>query len=246
MIYYDPLTKTYVSTLLETARLTHGFTTRESGDGRNIENILSHLRINQVIFKKIITAEQIHSANVEIYSSGVGGQYEVLSETDAIVTDEENMVLIVRTADCLPILYADPEHGIIGISHNGWRGTLKRISERVIEAMESKGASRENIVVVMGPGINSCCYDIPEERYFDFMAELGEEYGAFPMRGGKRRLNLVKLNHSLLVRAGLKQEHIDFFPFCTSCYRERFFSYRRDYHQHRDKFGEMFSYIVLN
>lgn len=246
MMYYDELTRTYVSTLLETARLSHGFSTRESGDGRNVENLISFLRINHVIFKKIVLAEQIHSANVQVYAAGNNMEQETLSETDAIVTAQDKTVLVVRTADCIPVLYADRQRGIIGISHNGWRGTMKHISGRVLAAMEARGARREDIVAVLGPGINACCYDIPEERYFDFMGELGKDYGAFPVRGGKRRLNLFKLNYGLLLEAGIKPEHIDFFPFCTSCNRAKFFSYRRDYHKHREKFGEMFSYIVLD
>lgn len=246
MIYYNKLMKTYVSTLLETARLSHGFSTRDSGDGRNIENVLSFLRINQVIFKKIAVAEQIHSANVKVFTTENNLPYEVLGETDGIVTRDDKVVMSVRTADCIPILYADKDKNIIGVSHNGWRGTLKGISDRVLSSMVSQGANRENIVAVLGPGINTCCYDIPEERYYEFMGEFENDFGAFPLRGGKRHMNLLKLNVELLKKYGLKTEHIDFFPFCTSCNKERFFSYRRDYHKHREKFGEMFSYIVLN
>ena len=112
--------------------------------------------------------------------------------------------------------------------------------------MEKIGAQKKDIVAVLGPGINSCCYDVSEERYYDFMAEFEDDFGAFPVRMGKRHMNLLKLNFELLIKFGLNKKNIDFFPFCTMCNKGHFFSYRRDYHKQREKFGEMFSYIGLN
>lgn len=246
MIYLNALSNTFSSTKLEDVSLSAGFSTRELGDGRNSEIILSGLRINQIIFKKLIVAEQIHSTNIAYYESHDNQIIEVISETDGVITSEKGVVIAVRTADCIPVLYADIETGMIGVSHNGWRGTLKRISTRMIEKMTEKGAKKDNIVVVIGPGIGSCCYDVDDERYYSFMEEFEEDMGAFSMRGGRRHLNLTKMNYEIVKSSGIKAENIDFFPFCTVCNKQRFYSYRRDHKKHPEKFGEMFSYIVRN
>jgi len=245
MIYFNSLSNTYSSTKLESPSLSVGFTTRDVGDGRDIETILSFLRINQVIFKTLVVAQQIHSSNIAFYEGG-NGSVVFLPDTDGIVTLEKGTVIAVRTADCIPVLYCDQESGLIGVSHNGWRGTLKRISVHIIEKMVEKGAKKENITTVLGPGIGGCCYEIDENLYFEFMGEFEDEMGAFSMHGGKRHLNLAKMNFEILKKEGINPKNMDFFPFCTMCNKEKFFSFRRDHKKHPEKFGEMFSYIVRN
>ncbi|OGK62327.1 hypothetical protein A2446_00350 [Candidatus Roizmanbacteria bacterium RIFOXYC2_FULL_38_9] len=246
MIYFSPINKTYMSSKLDDISLSMGFTTKVIGDGRVIDNVLSYLRINQVIFKSLIVAEQIHSANVASFDSPMHREVELLPETDGIVTTEKGIAIAVRTADCIPIIYCDLKAGVIAASHNGWRGSLKNISSRVIDIMVERGASKENIVVAIGPGIGACCYDVQDERYYSFLEEFDNDFGAFSIRGGKRHLNLLKLNYEILKRIGIKTDNIDFFPFCTMCNKDLFFSYRRDYKKHPDRFGEMFSFIVRN
>lgn len=246
MIYLNSFNKTFVSNKLDDVSLSSGFTTRDAGDGRNIETVLSNLRINQIIFKKLVVAEQIHSSNVEYYESHDNQIVEIIPETDGVVTSEKGIVIAVRTADCVPILYADINTGLIAVSHNGWRGTLKKISAKIIDTMIGHGARLENIIAAIGPGIGMCCYDVDEERYYTFMEEFESDLGAFSMRGGRRHLNLTKINFEILKMAGLNAEHIDFFPFCTSCDKDKFYSYRRDHKKHPEKFGEMVSYIVRN
>lgn len=245
MIYFNSLSNTYSSTKMESTSLSIGFTSREVGDGRDIETILSFLRINQVIFKTLVVAQQIHSSNIIFYEEASQGVV-FLPDTDGIVTTEKGTVLAVRTADCVPILYYDPKSGLIGVSHNGWRGTLKKISSHIIEKMVEKGAKKEHIIVALGPGIGGCCYEINEDLYFEFMGEFEDEMGAFGMHGGKRHLNIAKINFELLKKEGINPKNIDFFPFCTMCNKDKFFSFRRDHKKHPEKFGEMFSYIVRN
>ncbi len=246
MITFDGLSKTYESSFLDGVVVSGGFTTRESGDMMNRETLLSYLRINQVLFKKLVLGEQIHSANVAVFGPSGPGVWETLPETDAIVTREKGVLLAVRTADCIPVLYADAEAGVIGVSHNGWRGTLKQISVKVIGQMKALGARPDRIRAVLGPGIGACCYDIDDDRYYAFLEEFESDFQAFPVRGGRRHLNLLKINYEILKRAGVGSGHVDYFPFCTSCNRSRFFSYRRDYRKHREQFGEMLGYIVAN
>lgn len=246
MIYLNILNNTFTSSLFDGQSNESGFTTRMAGDGRHIDTVLSLLRLNQIIFKKLVLAEQIHSANSTIFRNTNSLPVERIAETDALVTREKGVVLAVRTADCIPVIYIDREAGVAAVSHNGWRGTLKGISKHVIRQMCDEGASLGRIRVAIGPGIGACCYDIDEDRYYQFMEEFEDDFHAFSMRAGRRYMNLLKLNFEILKRAGVGGRNIDFFPFCTSCDKNRFYSYRRDFRKNRDKFGEMFSYIVLN
>lgn len=246
MIYYNSQQQTFLSTKLEDIRLSSGFTARDVGDARSIGDILSYLRLNKVLFRKLVVAEQIHSVNVVFYESDNNKEVEVLSETDGIITLEKSVVIGVRTADCIPVLYYDQKTGIIAVSHNGWRGTLKNISRRVIKTMTEHGAQKENIITVMGPAIGACCYNIDADRYHQFIEEFETDFDSFRSSGSSYYLDLTKLNYHLLMEAGIQKKHIDFHPFCTFCDKQRFFSFRRDYKKHSDKFGEMFSFITIN
>ena len=245
MIVYDKLHNAFESDLFNEVIVSSGFTTRETGDGRSVEIIQSYLRINQILFKELVIPQQIHSANIAVYAE-THQDIVYIPDTDGVVTKEKGVALIIRSADCLPILYTDTDAGVIAASHNGWRGTLKNIGLNIIQAMIKIGANIDNIKVSVGPGIGACCYDISEELYYEFMGVNEDEMGAFQRHAGKRFLNLLKMNYALLLKYGIQPQHIDFFPFCTQCDRERFFSYRRDHKKHPDQFGEMFSYIVRN
>ena len=236
----------FFSTLINGGSVFSGYTERSVGDGRHADVILSYLRINQVIFKKLVLLEQIHSSNIVFFKNENMSEIERLPEVDGVVSSDRQIVFAIRTADCIPILYKDAATGLIGISHNGWRGTFKKISQHILDEMVKRGSDMSQIRVAIGPGIGSCCYDIEEDRHIEFLEEFGEDFHSFPMRGGRRYLNLLKLNVALLIRAGLPLSNIDFFPFCTSCHKEKFFSFRRDYKKHHDQFGEMFSFIINN
>lgn len=246
MIQYQKQNNMYFSTLINDKSVFSGTTERSVGDGRHTDTILSYLRINQIIFKKLVLLEQIHSSNVAFFKSENTSEIERLPEIDGVVSADSQIVFAVRTADCIPIIYKDSTQGLIGVSHNGWRGTFKNIGSHMLEEMTKSGSDLSQIKVAIGPGIGSCCYDIEEDRHIEFLEEFGEDFNSFPIRGGRRHLNLLRLNVALLLQAGLPLKNIDFFPFCTSCNKDNFFSFRRDFKKHADQFGEMFSFIIKN
>jgi YfiH family protein len=146
------------------------------------------------------------------------------------------------TADCCPIIFAEKKEGIIGISHHGWRGSVKKFAVKIIDRMIDEGARKENINIAIGPAIGECCYDVDNDRYYEFREEFdGFTNKIFHHRGGRWHLNLAMLNYLLLLEVGIKKENIDFFPFCTKCDKDRFFSFRRD---RKTIHSEMFSFIT--
>ena len=113
--------------------------------------------------------------------------------------------------------------------------------QKMVARMEEVGSRPENITVAIGPTIGDCCYDVTDDRYYQFLEEH-ESYASqvFSHRGGKWYMNLALLNYLLLREVGVKKENVDHFPFCTKC-DTRFFSFRRD---KKEDYGEMFSFVV--
>jgi len=223
-----------------------GFTTSDAGDMRKIQVIKDFLLQRDIVPRKIVLLEQIHSINVSVPDSLHLGDVEILEEADGAVTNEKDALLAVRVADCVPILYHDPIAGVIGASHNGWRGSVKNLMKIVIAQMESLGAHAVNIRIAFGPAIGECCYTVDMDRYILFMEEMERfEKLIFRPHGGGFHLNLTRLNYELALENGIQKSNIDTFPFCTFCDSERFFSYRRQHKKHPEKFGEMMGYVML-
>jgi YfiH family protein len=242
MIIFDESKKFFYSSFINDENFVSGFTDKNLGDARKISTILNFLNKEKINYKHIIIGEQIHSANVSLITSDyLKTEIVRIEDVDGLITNLSNVVLTVRTADCLPIIYVEKEKGIIGISHNGWRGTIKKISQKLIEKMQDLGAKTNKIKIAFGPSINQCCYKIDEDRYWQFKEEFdGYSEKIFTWRNGWF-LNLPLLNYLLLVDLGIKKENIDFFPFCTFCDKKRFFSFRRD---KKENYGEMLSFIL--
>lgn len=244
MITYDPNLQIFTSSLIFDNKHFSGFGTRQLGDGkRHLENIFNFFN-NNVKYSQIVIPEQIHSVNIEEYKIKSKEKLIKIEDVDGVITKESGVVLTVVTADCCPIVYADKKKGIIGISHQGWRGSVKRMVQKMIDKMIEAGSNISDIKAAIGPSINDCCYNIDDDRYYQFLEEFdGYSKEIFFNRGGHWHLNLMKLNYLLLRDKGIKKENIDFFPFCTKCDKERFFSLRRD-----KKLGlnEMFSFNMIN
>jgi YfiH family protein len=242
MIVYNQKLKIFCSTLINDACYFSGFGTRELGDGRNFRNIFQFLHQNEINYKKLVILDQIHSVNIEFFDFNGDKNLKKIEDTDGIITNKRNIVLTVRTADCLPVIFIEKKKKLIGISHQGWRGSLKKMVVKMINLIVKSGGKKENILVGIGPGVGACCYDVGDDRYYQFLEEFdGYSDKIFQERRGKRYLNLMLFNYLLLREYGIKKENIDFFPFCTCCDKERFFSFRRD---RKEDYGEMFNFVV--
>ena len=85
-------------------------------------------------------------------------------DADAFITDEKNLPIAIRTADCVPVFIFDPIRRVIGLAHAGWRGTYKEIASKTVQRMQEKYASQpSDLKVVLGPCIRECCYKVNEE-----------------------------------------------------------------------------------
>ncbi|MBF0570436.1 MAG: peptidoglycan editing factor PgeF [Candidatus Omnitrophica bacterium] len=166
-----------------------------------------------------------------IFNAGV---YKGCGDADAYVTDEKNLPIAIRTADCVPVFIFDPRHRAIGLVHAGWKGTYKAIAAKTAQRMHEKYASKfSELQVVLGPCIRECCYQVGEE-FRDY----------FPLyvrnRGSCLYLDMPIANRDQLLQLGLLKENILDCAICTCCNRN-YFSFRRD----GAKTGRMISLMML-
>ena len=138
----------------------------------------------------------------------------------------------VRIADCVPILLADPGAGVIAAVHAGWRGTVGNIVGKTVQKMCFLGASAEDIRAAIGPHISMANYEVGEEVAKEVLRAVGEQSLTFDhLRSsdtpGKFLCGLGAVNKTLLLQAGLREEHIDLSTECTFADSELFYSHRR-------------------
>ena len=186
---------------------------------------------------------------------------------DGIITNVRGLVLGVKTADCVPVLVADPERRAVGAFHAGWRGTLARIVEKGIGAMRREFGSQEaQLKAAIGPAIHACCYQVSEDlrdkfdSQFDYAAALFvEKFDVDKVRrkypllfmnarapghaevSRQLHLDLIEANRRQLLAAGVRDENISIVPLCTACHTDLLFSHRAE----QGKAGRMMAVIGI-
>lgn len=194
----------------------------------------------QVAPDHLITVHQVHSATV----AHVTGPMQDKPRADAIVTATPGLALAILTADCQPVLFADPDAGVIGAAHAGWRGALDGVLEATLDAMEDLGADRAAITAVIGPTISQRAYEVGPDFLADFLAH-DPETARFFAQGARDRMMFDLPGYGLhrLRMAGIG--HAEWTRHCTYSDPARFFSYRRATHAGEADYGRLISSIRL-
>lgn len=174
----------------------------------------------------IATAHQVHGANVSIVGSEDGGK--AMPETDALVTNAPGVFLLLRFADCVPLLLYDPVRRAVGLVHAGWKGTIGGIAREAISALkEAYGCRPSDMLAAIGPSIGPCCYQVGEDVGRLVKVQLAD----WPMllkqdENGSLHFDLWYANRLQLIRSGIEQ--IEVAGVCTACHSDEFFSHRAD------------------
>ncbi len=203
---------------LEKLNLSHGFFTKYSpsplpqGEGR--EEFL-----RAFYFKDVVILHQKHSDEVHVVKDG-----NKPASGDAIILVEKGIAGIIKTADCLPVIICDPEIPMASIIHAGWRGTVKKITQKTIDEMAKLGAEKKRMRALLGPSINPCCYEVGDEVYESFRNE-GFSEEIFEKVHGSRFLSIRQANRELIRNAGI--DMIYDLNICTCCNKDLFNSFRR-------------------
>jgi YfiH family protein len=162
----------------------------------------------------------------------------------ALVTDRPGILLIIKTADCLPVLVVDRPNKAVAAVHCGWRGTLKKVLAKTLGTMHQiYDSDFASLSVVLGPCIDRACYEVGEDVREKFQSE-GPQNGVFirhPSKKEKYMLDLRKANRTQILALGVPEKNIFSVDICTHCDSD-LFSYRRD----RDHAGRLVNFIGLS
>jgi len=199
----------------------------------------------------LVAVRQIHSDIIHVIDTAPPQPLR----GDALITATPGLLIAVQTADCVPILLADPEYRVVAAVHAGWRGTLKRIAEKTVGRMRMLFGSRpEKILAALGPGIGRCCYEVGPEVAKEFASQFenarewfdgpydalasGEDPNPLPwltmMPPGHQpepprvQLDLRAANRAILESAGVAAKNISASDLCTACRTDLLFSHRRE------------------
>ena len=246
---------TYLSfpILEDTGLVSHAFSTRlggvskgdfatmnfsfTRGDDRDdvLENYRRMAAALGVDRERMVLTWQTHTTNVRRVTEEDEGKGIVRDrdyrDVDGLITDIPGITLVTFFADCVPLYFLDPVHKAIGLSHSGWRGTVKRMGQVTVDAMkEAFGTRPEDIIACIGPSICGDCYEVGEEVADEFADAFHEKYHdviLLKKQNGKYQLDLWKANESVLKEAGIKGDYLAVTNICTYCNPQLLFSHRR-------------------
>ena len=184
-------------------------------------------------FNNLACVRQIHGADVVEVDEAFIGQNE-LKQADALISNRGNILVAVRTADCLPVFLWDPIHRALGVVHAGWKSTQKEILKQTYVAMADRYQTHaQDLMVAFGPAIRNCCYQVSEE-FKSFFPE------ATLVKDGALYMDLIKANGDQLNELGIQRKKLFDSNICTVC-SPGYFSFRRD----GSKAGRMLSGMLI-
>lgn len=237
------------STLLsQFPNIIHGISTKIGGNEQPpfYNNLSYYVRDNKEQVKKnrdifferlgidqqnLAIPQQIHSDNVKIIDKP--GYYR---DTDALITQNKNIFLIISTADCYSIFIHDPITETVAAVHSGWRGTQKKILTKTLNIMLNDLKCRtDDMYIFVGPGISKSYFEVGKEVAEMFNKKFVSEID------GKIYVDLKAHINEQLHNFKFKTGNIEIFPSCTFEEQDYLHSYRRD----REKSGRMFSVIGM-
>lgn len=192
---------------------------------------------------RLILMRQVHGDRILVIDED-GPLPHPLNECDGLITDRPGVALGVRTADCVPVLFADPVRRIVGAVHAGWRGTALGIAAKMVEIfVEQYGSRREDLLAAIGPAIGSCCYQV-DAPLFDAFSKISdrERFLKRCTQTDHWRLDNPLANRFQIEKAGVPSENISAVGQCTSCRQDLFFSHRGS----NGCAGRQINFVMLN
>ena len=192
--------------------------------------LLSGLRASETT----VEAEQVHGGSIAIVGQLRDSHY-VVPGCDALLTEIPGVALLIRTADCLPMIITDLSRGAVGIAHAGWRGLAAQLPVRVVAAFRHAYHSRaDELHVAIGPSIRACCYEVGPEFTASFGRFVHEQ-------DGRRTCDLIGVAVDQLRESGIRPDRIVDSGRCTACGPQHWFSVRRE----GDATGRLTSFVML-
>ena len=242
--------------LSEISFIKHAFSTKEGGVSEGIfksmnlsftrgddsekvkENYKRFFEAVGLTLNNMVMSDQIHEVDVlkideeKLSSLGNDIEHRRFENVDGMITNLKNVPLVTFYADCVPLYIVDTKNKAIGMSHSGWRGTVKGMGIKTVEAMTSEyGTNPKDIVAVVGPSICKECYEVSKDVVDEFHKAYDSKFDVSKIYDvtskDKRQLNLWEANKQILMLAGITEENIVVSDVCTSCNHELLYSHRK-------------------
>lgn len=182
---------------------------------------------------------QVHQAKI-LVADEPRSRKEGIPKADAVITNNPQITLLMRFADCVPLYFYDPNHHAIGLAHAGWKGTLKNIASKTVQAMGKEfGTDPKQIKTGIGPSIGPDHYEIKEDVLGQFADVYPKDIACFVREEDSAiKLNLWEANRYHLQKAGIRD--IEIAEVCTACHLEDWFSHRGE-NGRTGRFGALFT-----
>ncbi|VWX53804.1 peptidoglycan editing factor PgeF [Novosphingobium sp. 9U] len=191
---------------------------------------------------QLATAYQVHSAQCVAVTEPWPDDER--PHADALVTDRPGVALGILTADCAPVLFADPQARVVGAAHAGWKGAIGGVTDATIAAMEALGAQRSRIAAVVGPCIAQISYEVDaafRQRFLD--QDMAHARFFVPGAAERWQFDLEGYVVQRLRQAGLA--HVAGLGLDTYAAPDRFYSFRRATHRSEPSYGRQIALIAL-
>ena len=177
---------------------------------------------------KLVSSAQDHHTQIRRVGAAQAGvgifKPQDAPGIDGLITNEPGVTLVTHYADCVPLYFVDPVNRAIGLGHAGWRGTVAEMAQHMVEAMEQAfGSVPDDLVAAIGPSIGPCCYEVdtPVIEKVKALSYVPVERVLRPVSEEKAMLNLWELNRQIMLKAGIRPEHItvaEYAPAATMIY----------------------------
>jgi YfiH family protein len=175
--------------------------------------------------RQVVSPYQVHGTHVRLVGQAHTGTTQPV--TDGLLTATPGVALLLRFADCVPILLFDPRHRTVGMIHSGWKSTVGNIAAVAVEAFVHHAGSRPgDLWAGIGPAIGPCCYEVGQEMVKTISQVNPEGTEVLQRRSDKWYLDLPGLVQVQLAKAGVKQVAMS--GICTACHTEEWFSHRAE------------------
>ena len=197
--------------------------------GRCAYRLAAAARALNVDPELICCTQQVHGSHALCLDESPAAHPEepcrVCGEFDALITNKPGITLLIRVADCVPILLYDPVRSVVGVAHAGWKGTLANIAGATVERMSAHyGCRPRDLLAGIGPSIGPCCFEVGDD-----VADRFRKISAvrnYIHAGGAVRIDLPGANRASLLRSGVLPHNVEMSRYCTACRLDIFFSHR--------------------
>lgn len=185
----------------------------------NKKRIASSLNIN---WRQIYSVKQVHGSIVRVLDSKSFRVLEnnIIPETDGLITDQKNTFLMIKTADCFPVLMFDPRKKVAAAVHVGWRGAIEKIFlTALLKMINNFNSQAKDILVGIGPGIGPCCFKhkkLIQEKLPEWKKYIKNE------KDDWKSVNMSEFIKDQLIEIGVRKENIELTKICTCCSKNYF------------------------